>query len=131
MYDLNIEIYMNTMIKRDIRLRIAFLIYVLNLINLWIYKVDHMVRQNLTLWDYGVFSFVLQTTCAYIWGQYLFNDCRMVPHPSKFSTCIIVFGVSFKGSTKYKPEKIRGGCHHVVDCFDRLQWLAKTLKGKH
>ena len=35
----------------------------------------------------------------------MFNDCRMVPHPSKFSTCIIVFGVSFKGSTKYIYEK--------------------------
>ena len=57
---------------------------------------------TLRLWG---LSFVLQTTCAYIWGQYLFNDCRMVPHPSKFSTCIIVFGVSFKGSTEYMFEK--------------------------
>ena len=69
---------------------------------------------TLRLWG---LSFVLQTTCAYIWGQYLFNDCRMVPHPSKFSTCIIVLEFLLKVPLNICLRKRRSGCHHVVVGF--------------
>ena len=104
--------------------------YILNLVTIWKYKIDYIVRHNSILWDCGVFSFVLQTTCAYIWGQYLFNDCRMVPHPSKFLTCIIVFGVSFKGSTKYMFEKkkkwVSSRCSWFLIVYNDWQKIFKS-----